>query len=310
MSSHSVAIIGSGPAGLTAAIYTSRAFLDTTVYAGMEPGGQLTLTTEVENFPGFPEGIMGPELMMNMQNQAKRFGSKVEMKAVKSLEVQSTGKKFKINDNFGGSTEYDAVIISSGASARYLGLPEESKYHGKGYHSCATCDGFFYKGKSIIVVGGGDSAMEEANFLTKFADTVTIIHRSDSFRASPIMLKRAQNNPKIKFVMNSSITQLQGDDKLASVELTNTLTSEKTIMAVDGVFVAIGHTPNTGFVQGVLTMDELGYLQPTARTMSNIEGVFIAGDVSDRDYRQAITAAGEGCKAAIDCEKWLESQPS
>lgn len=304
---HSVAIIGSGPAGLTAAIYTSRAFLQTTVYAGMQPGGQLTLTTEVENFPGFPEGIMGPDLMNNMQRQAERFGAQVIPRGVESLEVLEPGKGFIVHDNFGQSMQFDSIIVSSGASARYLGLPEESKFHGKGYHSCATCDGFFYKEKDIMVIGGGDSAMEEANFLTKFAKTVTIVHRSKSFRASPIMLKRAQENPKIRFIVNTKITQLIGENKLTAVELTNTETQEKSIQSIDAVFVAIGHTPNTHFAQGILSMDEVGYLHPTSRTMSNVPGIFIAGDVSDRDYRQAITAAGEGCKAAIDAEKWLQS---
>jgi thioredoxin reductase (NADPH) len=308
--SHSIAIIGSGPAGLTAAIYTSRAFIDTTIYTGMEPGGQLTLTTEVENFPGFPEGVMGPDLMEKMQIQAKKFGSKLELKAVSKIELQETGKKFRIHDNYGATADYDAVIVSSGASARYLGLPEESQYHGKGYHSCATCDGFFYKGKEIVVVGGGDSAMEEANFLTKFATKVTIIHRSEHFRASPIMLKRAQDNPKIQFLMNKQVTKLQGEGKITSIELTDSTTREVSEFATDAVFVAIGHTPNTGFAKGFLTMDEVGYLIPVARTMSNVEGIFVAGDVSDRDYRQAITAAGEGCKAAIDAEKWLDNQIS
>lgn len=305
--SHSIAIIGSGPAGYTAAIYTSRAFIDTTVYAGMQPGGQLTLTTEVENFPGFPSGIMGPDLMANMQKQAERFGTKVVPKGIEKIELLPN-KHFKLYDNFGQSAEFDAVIISSGASARYLGLSEENKFHGKGYHSCATCDGFFYKDKDIVVVGGGDSAMEEANFLTKFGKTVTIIHRSEDFRASPIMLKRARENPKIHFLTNSVVSKLIGEDKVTAIEITNTRTGDISVRPTDAVFVAIGHTPNTAFAKNLLTMDDIGYLQPESRTMSNVEGIFVAGDVSDRDYRQAITAAGEGCKAAIDAEKWLESR--
>ncbi len=316
---HKLAILGSGPAGYTAAIYTARAFVDTTIYAGMQPGGQLTLTTEVENFPGFPEGIMGPQLMENMQKQAERFGTKVLQKSVTKLE--QSGKQFKVYDNYGGSAIFDAVIIASGASARYLGIAGEEKYFGKGYHSCATCDGFFYRDKDVLVVGGGDSAMEESNFLSKFARSVTIVHRSDKFRASPIMLKRSQDNPKIHFIMNAEISALHGEDKLTSVTLNSTnnqplklgqnIANEAHLVQKDietnALFVAIGHTPNTDFAKGFLTMDELGYLLPEHNTMSNIEGIFVAGDVADRHYRQAITAAGEGCKASLDVEKYLTS---
>jgi len=303
-----IAIIGSGPAGFTAAIYTSRAFIDTVVYAGNQPGGQLTLTTEVENFPGFPTGILGPDLMANMQKQAERFGSKILPKSVEKIEQKDN--KFIVYDNYGQQDVFEALIVSSGASARYLGLPDEEKYHGNGYHSCATCDGFFYKGKNVIVVGGGDSAMEESNFLTKFAETVTIVHRSDTFKASPIMLKRAQDNPKIKWITNAEVIEMHGEGRLESVTLENKKDGTKTHMPIDGVFVAIGHTPNTDFAKGFLTMDELGYLQPEHTTMSNIPGVFVAGDVADRHYRQAITAAGEGCKAAMDAEKWLSTLQS
>jgi thioredoxin reductase (NADPH) len=316
-----VAIIGSGPAGLTAAIYTSRAELDTTIYTGMQPGGQLTTTTEIENFPGFPEGIMGPELMDNMQKQAERFGAKVVLAEVQGIEVHDErtpldepktpiekGEGCFVVKTTAGQEEFDAVIVASGASARYLGLPGEEKYVGRGYHSCATCDGFFYRGKTIAVIGGGDSAMEEANFLTKFAEKVYIIHRREEFRASKIMLERAKNNPKIEFVLNEVITDFIGEDKVEGVKLENTQTGEKRDFALDGVFVAIGHIPNSSFVQGLLGMDEAGYLKPESRTMSEVEGIFIAGDIEDKVYRQAITAAGDGCRAAMDCEKWLESR--
>ena len=304
--SHRVAIIGSGPSGLTAAIYTSRASLDTTVFLGLQPGGQLTTTTEIENFPGFIDGIQGPQLMENMQKQAERFGAKTIMESVRGLDFDVANHKYTVTHDSGESV-FDSIIIASGASARYLGLPGEEKYIGRGYHSCATCDGFFYRNKEIIVVGGGDSAMEEANFLTKFASKVYLIHRSDSFRASKIMLDRARANPKIEFVLNSAITSLNGEDKVTSVDLQNTLTNETKTMDINGIFVAIGHIPNTSFVKGKLSMDEAGYLLPKNRTMSEIEGIFIAGDVEDTVYRQAITAAGDGCRAAMDCEKWLES---
>lgn len=302
--SQAIAIIGSGPSGYTAAIYTARAFLDTTVYQGIQPGGQLTLTTDIENFPGFVNGIQGAELMNIMQKQAERFGTTVLPRSVEKIELLPKNR-FRIHDNYGSSAEYDAVIVSSGASARYLGIEGEEKYMGRGYHSCATCDGFFYKGKEIVIAGGGDSAMEEALFLTKFATKVTIIHRSETFRASPIMLKRAQENEKIKFLTNKLITEFIGADKVEGLVLIDAKTGEKTDFKTDAVFVAIGHIPNTDFAKGFLTIDEMGYLTPQNKTMSNVEGVFIAGDVADREYRQAITAAGEGCKAAIDAEKWL-----
>jgi thioredoxin reductase (NADPH) len=331
MNTAKVGIIGSGPSGLTAAIYTARANLDTTVYLGNQPGGQLTTTTEIENFPGFPEGIMGPDLMENMQKQAQRFGATMEPSLVQKIEIGQypDGKpKFTVQDT-GKTSEFNAIIIASGASARYLGLPNEERFIGKGYHSCATCDGFFYRGKTIAVVGGGDSAMEEANFLTKFADKVYLIHRKDSFRASKIMQERALANPKIEVMWNTVITELKGEGKLSSVELEDTVTHAKRDMPLDGIFVAIGHIPNSNFAQGILTMDEAGYLIPKSKqiakmvleqgyehpdmnlpqfpTMSDIPGIFIAGDVEDKMYRQAITAAGDGCRAAMDCEKWLES---
>ncbi|MEM1312488.1 MAG: thioredoxin-disulfide reductase [Patescibacteria group bacterium] len=315
---HKIGIIGSGPAGWTAAIYTSRANIDTTVFLGIQPGGQLTTTTEIENFPGFPEGIQGGDLMQNMQKQAERFGTKSVFSVIKSLENKShEGKpKFTISDG-SNNHEYNALIIASGASARYLGIPGEEKFVGKGYHSCATCDGFFYRGKTIAIVGGGDSAMEEANFLTKFADKVYLIHRSESFRASKIMLDRAKNNPKIEFVLNKKVIDFLGQEKVQGVTIEDTQNGEVTEIELSGVFVAIGHIPNSSFAQNQLTMDEVGYLTPQLRmpaeirtskydTMSNVEGIFLAGDVEDKIYRQAITAAGHGCKAAMDLEKWLE----
>lgn len=320
MSKRKVAIVGSGPSGLTAAIYTSRASLDTTIYLGLQPGGQLTTTTEIENFPGFPEGIMGPELMQNMQKQAERFGAKTLLETVDKILIQEDAKpKFALTLGNGQQEYYDAVIVASGASAKYLGIPGEERFVGKGYHSCATCDGFFYRGKTIAVVGGGDSACEEANFLTKFAEKVYLIHRRDEFKASKIMLERVKNNPKVEFLTFKQITEFVGQDKVTGVKLMDTRTREIQDLALDGVFVAIGHTPNSGFAQGLLTMDEAGYLLPqlrrpaTDRTskydmMSNIQGIFVAGDVEDTIYRQAITAAGDGCRAAMDCEKWLEEQ--
>ena len=311
MTNKKIAIIGSGPSGLTAGIYTARANLSTNIYSGSQPGGQLTTTSEVENFPGFPEGIDGPKLMNNMQKQAERFGAKMIFSEVSNLEIDKKDDKpsFKVITASSEDT-YDAIIIASGASAKYLGIKDEEKWVGKGYHSCATCDGFFYRNKVIAVVGGGDSAMEEANFLTKFASKVYLIHRRDVFQASKIMLERARKNPNIEFLINQKVVDfVSGENgKLAGVKIENTQNGQQSQLDLQGLFVAIGHIPNTSFVKGKLNMDQIGYLLPKHRTMSEVEGIFIAGDVEDKVYRQAITAAGGGCRAAMDCEGWLGSQ--
>ena len=311
-SHHRVLIIGSGPAGLTAAIYTARASLSPLVIEGEpsstsdQPGGQLMLTTEVENFPGFPEGIMGPELMMRCREQASRFGAQFLTEKVTKVDFSSRPFRAWVRDD-----EYtaDAVIVSTGAQSLMLGLPEESRLIGHGLSTCATCDGFFFRGQDIIVVGGGDSALEEAQFLTKFASKVTIVHRRDTLRASKIMQDRAFANDKIEFMWNSRVTRLIGDDKVSGVEITDTVDGSVRTLDVTGVFVAIGHRPNTDLFTGVLDMEDTGYLvTKPGSTYTNVEGVFACGDVQDHTYRQAITAAGSGCMAAIDCERWLEAQ--
>ncbi|WP_337864516.1 thioredoxin-disulfide reductase [Ignavibacterium sp.] len=306
-----VVIIGSGPAGLTAAIYTARANLNPVIFEGLQPGGQLTITTEVENFPGFEHGIQGPELMDIMRKQAHRFGAQSIYKDITEVDFSKLPFKLKSYDE-----EYfaDAVIISTGASARLLGIESESKYMGYGVSACATCDGFFFKGLKVLVVGGGDTAMEEANFLTKFASEVTIIHRRNEFRASKIMLDRAKKNPKIKFLTNKIIKEVLGVEeggkkRMTGVLLEDTQDHSVTQLDADGLFIAIGHKPNTELFKNYLEMDETGYLivQPGS-TYTNVEGVFAAGDVADKKYRQAITAAGTGCMAALDAERWLEAQ--
>ena len=312
-----VVIIGSGPAGLTAAIYTARANLAPVVLEGEpsstsdQPGGQLMLTTEVENFPGFEHGIMGPELMTNMRAQAARFGA--ELITTKATKVDLTARPFRIwtGDPTAADPTYLArsVIVSTGAQSLMLGLPAEQRLLGHGVSTCATCDGFFFRGQHIAVVGGGDSAVEEATFLTKFAETVTIVHRRDELRASKIMQDRAKNNPKIRFAWNSQVTEVYGDTSVDGIQLTDTVTGATSRLDVTGLFVAIGHRPNTDLFRGQLDMKDNGYLltQPgSART--NIDGVFACGDVQDDTYRQAITAAGSGCMAAIDAERWLETQ--
>jgi len=309
---HRVLIIGSGPAGLTAAIYTARASLAPLVIEGEptstsdQPGGQLMLTTEVENFPGFPEGIMGPELMMRCREQASRFGAQFLTEKVTRVDFSSRPFRAWVRDD-----EYtaDSVIVSTGAQSLMLGLEEESRLIGHGLSTCATCDGFFFRGQEIIVVGGGDSALEEAQFLTKFASKVTIVHRRDTLRASKIMQDRAFANDKIEFIWNSQVTKLLGDDKVTGVELTSTVDGSMRTLNVTGVFVAIGHRPNTDLFKGVLDMEDSGYLvTKPGSTYTNVAGVFACGDVQDHTYRQAITAAGSGCMAAIDCERWLEAQ--
>lgn len=307
-----VIIIGSGPAGLTAAIYTARASLEPLVIEGEpsstsdQPGGQLMLTTEVENFPGFPDGITGPELMVNFRSQAERFGAKFLTEKVTNIDFSSRPFKVWVRD-----TEYhaDSVIVSTGARSLMLGLEEEQRLIGHGLSTCATCDGFFFRDQHIAVVGGGDSAIEEATFLTKFASKVTLIHRRDEFRASKIMQDRAFANPKIDVLWNHTVTKINGDDKVNGIEVTNTVGGTVSTMPVTGLFIAIGHRPNTDLFAGVLDMDNAGYLQTQPdSSYTNIEGVFACGDVQDHTYRQAITAAGSGCMAAIDSERWLESQ--
>jgi thioredoxin reductase (NADPH) len=298
-----VAIIGSGPAGLTAAIYAARADLEPLVFAGHQSGGQLMLTSEIENYPGFPEGIMGPDLMTRMRTQAERFGARV-------LDVQATGVDFGIRpfEICTDSANYraDSVIIATGAQARWLHVPGESPLIGRGVSSCATCDGFFYRNREVAVVGGGDTAMEEAIFLTKFARKVTVIHRRSELRASKIMQDRAQRNEKISFIWNSVVDEVLGKEKLEGVRLLNVKTGKRSDFRVDGLFVAIGYDPNTKLFEGQIDLNEFGYVKVYGETKTNVPGVFVAGDVEDFHYRQAVTAAGAGCKAAMDAEIYLE----
>lgn len=300
-----VVILGTGPAGLTAAIYTARANLKPLVIEGNEPGGQLTLTTEVENFPGFPEGVMGPQLMDNMRAQATRFGAEFRSGWVTCVDLSS--RPFKITVDETEVLEAEAVIISTGASARLLGIPNEKEAIGRGVSTCATCDGFFYSGKKVLMVGGGDSAMEESVFLTKFAD-VTVVHRRNQLRASKIMQERARANPRISWTLN--VTPLEvvlGEKGFRALKVRENATGEERLLEADGMFVAIGHKPNTDFLQGKVDLDEQGYVKTQPGTsLTNIPGVFACGDVQDHRYRQAITAAGSGCMAALDCERYLE----
>jgi thioredoxin reductase (NADPH) len=311
MTHHQVVIVGSGPAGLTAAIYAARANLRPLVIEGEpsstsdQPGGQLMLTTDVENFPGFPDGVMGPELMSKFREQALRFGAEFLTEKVTAIDFSERPFSLSVRDQ---QFTADAVIVSTGAQSLMLGLEGESRLLGYGLSTCATCDGFFFRGQEIAVAGGGDSAVEEATFLTKFASKVTMIHRRDTLRASKIMQDRALNNPKIEVLWNTVVEDLVGESKLEGAVVRNLVTGEVSTLPVTGLFVAIGHRPNTDLFKGVLDMEDNGYLitQPGS-TYTNIPGVFACGDVQDHTYRQAITAAGSGCMAAIDCERWLES---
>ena len=315
MSFHSdVIIIGSGPAGYAAAIYTSRANLNVVVFEGGQPGGQLTITNDVENYPGFENGITGPELMDTMKKQAERFGAKCISKSI--AKVDFSKQPFTVFDGEDQAYTADAVIVATGAAARMLNLESEKEYFGFGISACATCDGFFYRGKKVFVVGGGDTAMEDANYLTHFADSVTIVHRRQGFRASKIMVDRAKDNPKISFLLDSVVDEFVGETKgkiksLTGVNIKNTVTNEITHHDVDGVFVAIGHTPRTDMFKNILDLDEEGFIITKGNTSyTNIPGVFACGDVQDNRYKQAITAAGSGAKAGIDTERWLMEQRS
>ncbi len=300
-----VLIIGSGPAGLTAAIYAARADLEPLVIAGFAPGGQLMITSEVENFPGFPEGIDGPQLMADMRAQAERFGARLHDFDVESVDFSE--RPFKVT---AGATQYTAnsVIVATGASAIWLELANETRLRGRGVSACATCDGFFFRDRKVAVVGGGDSALEEALFLTKFASEVVLIHRRDEFRGSRIMQNRARMHPKISIEWNTAVVDVLGEDKIEGLRLQDTRSGEEREMAVGGLFVAIGHKPNTEVFRDYLETDAKGYLVVEEHTLTGVEGVFVAGDVHDHRYRQAVTAAGDGCRAAIDAERWLEEQ--
>ncbi len=299
-------IIGSGPAGYTAGLYAARAALDPLLFEGSQRGGQLMITTDVENYPGFPDGIMGPDLMENFRKQTERFGTRLMTSDI--TKVDFTQRPFKVWE---GSVEYEAnaIIVATGASAKWLGIPGEERLTGRGVSACATCDGFFFRDKELVVIGGGDSAMEEALFLTKFASKVTVVHRRDEFRASRIMATRVLEHPKIEVLWNTSVTEVLGEDSVTGVTLADAQTGETRPFVTDGVFVAIGHKPNTDIFLDQLVLDEAGYIVIDDKTTAtSIEGVFAAGDVADHVYRQAVTAAGTGCQAAIDAERWLAEQ--
>jgi len=305
---HDVIIIGSGPAGYTAAVYAARAQLRPLVFEGTQFGGALMTTTEVENYPGFREGITGPELMDEMREQALRFGADLRMEDVDAVSLEGPVKSVTVGDE---TYQARAVILAMGAQARHLGVPGEDALIGMGVSTCATCDGFFFRDQDIAVVGGGDSAMEEATFLTRFARSVTLIHRREEFRASKIMLERARENEKIRFLTNTQVTSIEGDPKVTGVRLRNAVTGEESELAVTGVFVAIGHDPRSELVRGQVDLDSEGYVLTKGRTTStSVDGVFAAGDLVDHTYRQAITAAGTGCSASIDAERWLAENAS
>ncbi len=313
---HDVIILGTGPAGYTAALYSSRAFLKTFMLTGPQDGGQLTITTEVDNYPGFANGILGPQLMEEMKKQVGRFGTEIKLETVLSVKSEGLNKGFIVETAEKNEYEARAIIVATGASAKYLGLPSEKRLMGKGVSACATCDGFFFKNKEVVVVGGGDTAMEEANFLTKFATKVTIIHRREEFRASAIMLERSRKNPKITLITNKIIEEVLGENAVTGVKLKDTKSGEVSEMPTQGFFLGIGHQPNTLFLKDTIEIDEKGYiklhksespLDPQSRT--SVAGIFAAGDCVDPRYRQAVVAAGMGCMAAMDAEKWLEENP-
>jgi thioredoxin reductase (NADPH) len=303
-----VIIVGSGPAGYTAAIYAARANLKPLLFEGLQPGGQLTITTDVENYPGYPDGVMGPKMMEDFKRQAQRFGTEIRFEQIEAVDFSR--HPFELRTDF-DTFHANAVIISTGASARWLGIDSERELMGHGVSACATCDGAFFKQKRVLVVGGGDSAMEEANFLTRHASQVTIVHRSERFRASKIMLARARANPKIDFLTNKSVVEIlsePGRKRVRAVVVEDALDDSRSELATDGVFVAIGHVPNSKVFEGQIELDDRGYVKVHSGTHTSVPGVFAAGDVMDRVYRQAVTAAGTGCMAAIDCERWLEAR--
>ncbi len=304
---HDTTIVGSGPAGYTAALYAARANLNTLVFQGFESGGQLMLTSDVENYPGYPGGVAGPDMMDELEAQAARFGA--EMRPDNVTRVDLTERPFKLwAEGAENPVLASTVIIATGAKAKWLGLPGEQRLIGKGVSGCATCDGFFFRDRRVVVVGGGDTAMEEALFLSRYAEEVVLIHRRDRFRASKIMVERARNNPKISFLLESTVEDVLGETTVESVRVKDCNTGEKRDLRVDGFFVAIGHQPATGLFEGQVEMDGVGYVLQKEHTMTSVPGVFAAGDVSDMRYRQAVTAAGDGCRAAIDAERWLEEQ--
>ena len=305
---YKVVIIGSGPAGLTAALYAARADLAPIVFEGPEPGGQLTTTTDVENFPGYPDGVTGPQMMQDLREQASKFGAECQWGMVTDVDLSS--RPFKITVDEANELFAESIIIATGASAKWLGIPSEQRLRGRGVTACATCDGAFFRNEHVIVIGGGDTAMEEATFLTKFASKVTIVHRRDEFRASKVMQQRVFDSTKIEVKWDSGVEEVMGDTVVKGVKLKNYKTGETEILEdVTGVFLAIGHKPNTDLFKGVIEMDETGYIQTVGKSSyTNVPGVFACGDAQDHIYRQAITAAGSGCMAAIDAERWLEDQ--